>query len=1060
MSTARAKARRALRLLLAAILACGLAPFLPGGLQDASAQEQGREASARSSGVGVAYRSQSDIESYFARNGITVSELLDTPSTFAVRPSATAPYQLGELSQTTLGQALSVLNAVRYTAGLDATVVLDDEYNELAQAGALVNAANDTGLSHYPKKPVGMESGLYQLGYDGASRSNLSSRGFSPSTAPSLCESIVGGWLEDTGASNLQAVGHRRWMLNPAMGKTGFGVAQAADGTGYLAMYAIDSSNGAASQDGVPWPAQTTPVELFGEDSPWSFSVDEDFDESDVRVTLVRERDNKTWLFSSGRSDGHFAVSNDVGSRYGRGGCVIFRPDGAGSYRDGDSYEVTIEGIPGGTIEYTVDFFCLEEGTGARDIQIWTPAHGQAKTNPVSAVPGSTVTLTVTPDPGYETSSVRVYGATTGADCRLTQAGDNAWTFAMPDEKAYVSVTFVKAQLDISVRANNCAVTVDPQNPKSGERVFVSADPDSGWQVDSVTAADAAGRRVDVSPTNDKWTFVMPDSDVTVTVRTSRIALEPHVIKVASSLHASASASLRQAMEGEQVVITACPENGHRVDAVSVRSDGAVPLDVGLRQTGPDTWAFTMPDENVTVVVTTAEDDQTAFPVTVQQPANGSLSASASSAKLGEFVTIKVATEEGWKASRVVVREEDGSYVPVKEASESSWTFAMPAAPVTVSASIVEEDAVEREVLLRNPAHAVLESVPARAAEGDAVTIVPHAEEGWRVDSVTITAASGRSVRTVKAPDGTWSFVMPDSVVTVTAEEVETETFEVRVSQPAHAAVSCNAVRAERGQEVTVVVSPEEGWVVESVAAQLSGASGLVNYMAHPNGDGTWTFYMPEENVDIVVALVQTEEDAWSCDGGAGCPTHAFWDVDHANGWCHREVDWVVEHGVMSGYANAPEPTFGPDNLLNRAQMATILHNMAGRPAADRQEAARFSDCTADEWYAEAVSWSVASGAFGGYGGTDRFGPLDDITREQMAVVLWRCSGEPAPSGNLSGFPDENDASLWARDALEWAVGEGFIRGYGDTGRLEPGAGLTRAQAATMIMRWQEGSAA
>ena len=1060
MSTARAKARRALRLLLAAILACGLAPFLPGGLQDASAQEQGREASARSSGVGVAYRSQSDIESYFARNGITVSELLDTPSTFAVRPSATAPYQLGELSQTTLGQALSVLNAVRYTAGLDATVVLDDEYNELAQAGALVNAANDTGLSHYPKKPVGMESGLYQLGYDGASRSNLSSRGFSPSTAPSLCESIVGGWLEDTGASNLQAVGHRRWMLNPAMGKTGFGVAQAADGTGYLAMYAIDSSNGAASQDGVPWPAQTTPVELFGEDSPWSFSVDEDFDESDVRVTLVRERDNKTWLFSSGRSDGHFAVSNDAGSRYGRGGCVIFRPDGAGSYRDGDSYEVTIEGIPGGTIEYTVDFFCLEEGTGARDIQIWTPAHGQAKTNPASAVPGSTVTLTVTPDPGYETSSVRVYGATTGADCRLTQAGDNAWTFAMPDEKAYVSVTFAKKELSVDVQSSNCSVAVRPQSPKSGERVFVSADPDSGWRVDSVTAADSTGKRVDVSSSNDEWTFVMPDSDVTVTVCTSRIALEQHSVKVAASIHASASASPLQAKQGEQVVVTARAEEGYRIDSVSVRSDASAPLNVGLRQTGSDTWAFTMPDEDVKVLVTTAEDDQTAFPVTVQQPSNGSVSVDVPSARLGETVTVTASAKDGWEVSRVVVRGEDGSYVSAKASSDSLWTFTMPAAPVTVSATIVRGDAVEHEILLRNPAHATLESVPASAVEGDLVTIVPRAEEGWRVVSVAVAAANGQAVRAVEAPDGTWSFDMPDADVTVTAEEAEVETFEVRVSQPAHATVSCDAGRAKSGQEVTVSVSPEEGWAVESVAAQLSGASGLVNYMAHPNGDGTWTFYMPEGNVDIVVALVQTEEDAWSCDGGAGCPTHAFWDVDHANGWYHREVDWAVEHGVMSGYANAPEPTFGPDNLLNRAQMATILHNMAGRPAADRQEAARFSDCTADEWYAEAVSWSVASGAFGGYGGTDRFGPLDDITREQMAVVLWRCSGEPAPSGSLSGFPDENDASLWARDALEWAVGEGFIRGYGDTGRLEPGAGLTRAQAATMIMRWQEGSAA
>ena len=155
----------------------------------------------------------------------------------------------------TLGMAFA-----RYVAGLSPNVTLDSSFSELAQAASLVSCLNG-GLSHSPSQPSGLSNELYQLGKKGAGSSNLSMGYRNPASS-------VLGYLSDSDRSNIQMVGHRRWVLNPTMGKTGFGYVG-----GYSAMYAFDRSNKSASESNVAWPAQNMPVELFSSTDAWSLST-------------------------------------------------------------------------------------------------------------------------------------------------------------------------------------------------------------------------------------------------------------------------------------------------------------------------------------------------------------------------------------------------------------------------------------------------------------------------------------------------------------------------------------------------------------------------------------------------------------------------------------------------------------------------------------------------------------------------------------------------------------------------------------------------------------------
>lgn len=305
----------------------------------------------------VSRPTQEEITAYFEDAG-----LADTGDvSYSAQPSAVAPYKLGALSDKTENDALKMLNWVRFIAGIPSNVTLNKSYSELAQGAALGCAANNK-LTHFPAQPSGMSDELYELCAEGGASTNIAWNYGSPANA-------VLGFMDDSDWSNIDAVGHRRWCINPAMAQTGFGQVGA-----YSAMYSFDGQNEEGyDYEAVLWPAATMPVELFYADEAWSVSTQlADFGEN-ITVTLKRLGDGKTWFFSGERADGDYYLNNDPYSSYD---AIIFRPNNLNDIADGDSFQVTVAGSLQ-TKTYPVNFFQMLEdeeetyGTWVRDGSRW-----------------------------------------------------------------------------------------------------------------------------------------------------------------------------------------------------------------------------------------------------------------------------------------------------------------------------------------------------------------------------------------------------------------------------------------------------------------------------------------------------------------------------------------------------------------------------------------------------------------------------------------------------------------------------------------------------------------
>lgn len=171
----------------------------------------------------------------------------------------------------------------------------------------------------------------------------------------------------------------------------------------------------------------------------------------------------------------------------------------------------------------------------------------------------------------------------------------------------------------------------------------------------------------------------------------------------------------------------------------------------------------------------------------------------------------------------------------------------------------------------------------------------------------------------------------------------------------------------------------------------------------------------------------------------------------NATGWYRRAVDFVIGNGLMNGVSDS---RFDPDGSMTRAMLVTVLWRYEGSPEEGKNT---FSDVPNDEWYTKAVAWAAENGIVGGVG-DGKFDPNGNITREQMAAILYRYAGkkgfDTSKKGDLSAFPDQARVSAYATDAINWTVAEGIINGNG--GRLDPQGNATRAQVATILMRFIE----
>ncbi|MCH5353851.1 MAG: S-layer homology domain-containing protein [Acutalibacter sp.] len=185
------------------------------------------------------------------------------------------------------------------------------------------------------------------------------------------------------------------------------------------------------------------------------------------------------------------------------------------------------------------------------------------------------------------------------------------------------------------------------------------------------------------------------------------------------------------------------------------------------------------------------------------------------------------------------------------------------------------------------------------------------------------------------------------------------------------------------------------------------------------------------------------------CDGGANCPSRKFIDLDNTK-WYHKATDYVISKGLMSG-TSATE--FSPNTTLTRAMLVTILWRSAGSPKSTLGYNP-FKDVPTNQYYYQAVMWAYENNVVAGTTSTT-FSPNSPITREQLAAILWRYAGSPGTSGSFAGFTDSGKVSSYAEIALRWALEKGIVSGKGN-GILDPGGKSTRAEAASMLMRYLE----
>ena len=288
----------------------------------------------------------------------------------------------------------------------------------------------------------------------------------------------------------------------------------------------------------------------------------------------------------------------------------------------------------------------------------------------------------------------------------------------------------------------------------------------------------------------------------------------------------------------------------------------------------------------------------------------------------------------------------------------------------------------------------------------------------------------------VENADGTFTVVRPQT------PPVVEPFYDVAIAPMENGSVTVDPKTAKEGDEVTVAVKPDEVFELASLVVADEDGNALKLELS---ADGTYSFEMPAGDVTV--------HAAFECDGGELCPSHGFTDVDQSQ-WYHAAIDWAVETKVLNGIGGTT--LMMPDGEITRAQMAQVLWNVEGRPAATEDEP--FSDVSDADWFADAVAWVSQEGIFQGYDGA--FDPDAELTREQAAAVLmrWAASNGEDVSGraDLSGFPDADGVSEWAVESVQWAVDAGVLQGVANpdgTTTVSAQGTATRAQVAALMMR-------
>ena len=379
--------------------------------------------------------------------------------------------------------------------------------------------------------------------------------------------------------------------------------------------------------------------------------------------------------------------------------------------------------------------------------------------------------------------------------------------------------------------------------------------------------------------------------------------------------------------------------------------------------------------------------------------------------------TITVTTEDGGKTATCAVTVAAAT-VPVTGVTLNKTSTSLYVGETAqLTATVLPDNATNKNVTwsTSDPSVATVENGTVTAVGRGTATITVTTEDGTKTATCTVTVSR-------------YSSGGGPTTYAVTAPDVENGT--VRVSPS----------RASRGTTVTITVTPDEGYELESLTVLDSRDNEIP---LTDQGDGKYTFTMPSGKVTVEASFAEIAPEPLP-----------FGDMDDGD-WFADAVRFVYENGMMNGVS---ETDFAPHAATSRSMIVTILYRLEGEPVVDY--AMDFTDVAGDAYYAEAVRWAASEGIVGGYGG-GLFGSDDAVTREQLAVILYRYAvykGYDVSIGedtNILSYADFADLSEYAIPAMQWACGAGIVNGTSES-TLTPQGEATRAQVAAMLMRFVE----
>ena len=603
-------------------------------------------------------------------------------------------------------------------------------------------------------------------------------------------------------------------------------------------------------------------------------------------------------------------------------------------------------------------------------------------------------------------------------------------------------------------------VSNPPASGTSGTQVTITATPADGYEVDPANTYYMVGntRYNSIGINGNVCSFVMPENDVTVHINFKKAentstTTEGNITVVTNH---NGNGTVNASINGRVVTVTVRANTNYVINTVSIAGKGqTVATDA---KSG--TYSYTVPgtsDATVEVYVTFKSDD---FEVTLTNYTydDGRISLSSGTTTTGRYAEgarvyiYAYPDRDFYVRSLTITRTDNRQTVNYYESSSSDdvFYFDMPASDVTVRAYFTDGVYEITKDIDGNGSLTITGedgNVTDVAEEGEEIRITASPSNNYRLGDIYVNYTDADDEDQVIYPEVEYKnngnvdyywFEMPEYDVEIYADFGEGDYVAwIDRSDMENGTIRVSPNVADEDDTVSIYVTPDTGYQLdELIVEDEDGHDVTTSSLA----SGTrYTFRMPDSDVTVTATF---KSRSYSSN---------FTDVPRYE-WYYEAVSYVASEGLMNGVSTTQ---FNPNGTASRAQIVTILWRLAGEPSA---LTGAFTDVPAGQYYSTAVAWASRQGIVTGVG-NNRFEPNSNITREQLAVILYRYAQDAgyttSASANITGYYDYARVNSYARTAMSWAVGAGLITGTSTT-TLSPQDTATRAQVATILMRFCE----